>query len=81
MKFAMYLIDLENGTVVGTNDTENIERVITASAGYQQFLTLHSTNGDIQRYGEDAEPIEALDLAEYGLENDEDAEEGDDNDD
>jgi hypothetical protein len=72
MKFAMYLIDIEDGSVVGTND---VEQVLAYFAGFgeDRYIVIHSTNGDWAIGSNDTRPIKALTPLYY--EEDEDDEE------
>ena len=57
-KFAMYVVDLEEGTVSGSNDVEAIEAF--AKDEPERFLIIHATNGHYQEVYAEAREIEAL---------------------
>lgn len=79
-KFAMYIINQETGDVFGTNDTEEVVKYSEADdVDPVSLLILHSTNGDVQRYGEEAQSIEPLSSVLEGEEDDpEDSDDSDD---
>jgi hypothetical protein len=61
-KFAMYLVNLGEGTVHGCNDTERIGAVIEADEDYDSdnFLIIHATNGQVQQWHLPANEIAEL---------------------
>jgi len=70
-KFAMYVIDLENQTVTGTNSTEDIQALPEWPS--EQYVIIHSTYGDWQLGNQEAKNIYQLETSE-----DTDDDEGDD---
>ena len=61
-KFAMYLINLTTEEVFGSNSVEDIVAHIEnhQEAGPSDFLILHSTYGNVQKYHGTTSPIEEL---------------------
>ena len=69
-RFAMYVVNLEEGTVQGTNDAEAITNLPEWPS--EQYLVIHSTYGDFH-LGDDA----AASIQELKSSNDEDEDEDD----
>jgi hypothetical protein len=47
-KFAMYVIDFEEGEVFGTNNIEDIEALLDNDSTGERYGIIHSTYGDYQ---------------------------------
>jgi hypothetical protein len=58
MKFAMYVVDVEDGHVSGTNDSDVVRQL--CESGPERYVIIHATYGDFQALGEEAQPIEEL---------------------
>jgi hypothetical protein len=56
----MYVVDLEDGMVSGTNDVDDVQRLIDQTGEPERFLVIHTTDGHYGIVGEEAEPIEYL---------------------
>lgn len=76
-KFAMYVINLEDGVVVGSNDSDEVREYIKnpPDTVADDFLVIHSTSGQVQTIDGTAEEIEELKVEEKSEEDD-----GDDDD-
>lgn len=71
-RFAMYVVNLEEGTVQGTNDSEAITNLPEWPS--EQYLVIHSTYGDFHLGDDAAAPIQELTNSDDG---DEDEDEDD----
>ena len=65
-KFAMYVVNLEEGTVHGTNNVEDILKLENWPS--EEYLIIHSTYGDWAVGDADTQSIEALPEDEDGEE-------------
>jgi hypothetical protein len=78
-KFAMYLVNLGEGTVHGCNNTEQIRVAIEANEDYpsDNFLIIHATGGQVQQWPLPAREIEELPDPEDDEDSDENYEDDD----
>lgn len=74
-KFAMYVIDFEEGTCVGTNDTEDLNVLLDADRTGERYGIIHSTYGNFHINRQPSYDIEKLDVEHANDPDDEDEEE------